>query len=149
MQTISTLSPLSHAVVEALLPLLRKVVNTTSAAMQARSLAICLAPSLFDGSRSAPQGDDATALERQHANATEVKILHCLLSDPTPKEIDDSQPLVFSEIIRAGAGPLKELLRSTRIKDINATLDDKWTLLHWSARLGAHHCAKLLWFHCT
>ena len=27
---------------------------------------------------------------------------------------------------------------------MTATLGDKWTLLHWSARLGAAHCAQLL-----
>lgn len=147
-QTLSTLPPLSQAVVAALLPLLRNVIRSAATAMQPRSLAICLAPSLFDGSRTSGQHDRGTQEERQQANAADIEILHCLLFDPAPKPaFDDTKPLVLSEVVRAGPGPLRELLRSGRLEDVNTTLEDKWTLLHWAARLGAQNCAKLLMEH--
>lgn len=147
-QILRTLPPLSQAMVAALLPVLRNVINSAGTAMQPRSLAICLAPSLFDGSRASAQQDSATQEDRQQTNAADIEILHCLLFDPAPKPaFDDTKPLVLSEVVRAGPGLLRELLRSGRIEDVNITLEDKWTLLHWAARLGAQNCAKLLMKH--
>lgn len=147
-RALRALPPLSQAVVEALLPFLRTVAKSAGVAMQPRSLAICLAPSLFDGSRAATQHDGGAQEDRRQSNAADIKILHYLMFDPTPTPaFDDSQPLVLSEVVRAGPSLLRQLLRSGRIADINAALEDKWTLLHWSARLGAHHCAKLLLEH--
>eukprot|EP01052_Picozoa_sp_SAG31_P041522 SAG31_NODE_6319_length_2067_cov_1.438516_1_plen_264_part_00 len=39
---------------------------------------------------------------------------------------------------------LADLLSKHPEADLCASLEDRWTLLHWAARLGAAHCASLL-----
>ena len=92
---LAELTPLVQAVMEALLPFLRGVVGPDTS-MNARTLAICLAPSLFDGERRAPPVGSHE--EQLRTNAADVKILQVLLEEPEPElAADDDTPLVLSD----------------------------------------------------
>ena len=146
---LAELPAMVQAVMEALLPFLRSVVGPDTS-MTAGTLAICLAPSLFDGGRlQSPRAAELSHEEQLQTNAAEVKILQVLLEEPELDElaVDDDTPLILSEVVRGGPERLRNLLHAGRIGDVNGALEDKWTLLHWSARLGAQHCASLLLAH--
>ena len=112
------------------------------------------------------ENDRETAGTCALAQAVDVRIVQVLLYKvPAPArlapepELDDAEhcivdllepepePLVPSETVRAGPAELLRHLQTGRIADVNAAPQDKWTLLHWAARLGAQHCASLLLEH--
>ena len=150
-QAVGELAAPEQALLGALLPFLRGVVGMPETGMTAYTLAICLGPTLFDGCRDPGAAQDLAALQ---TNATEVRVLQLLLEHdssagegippPAASAADEEVPLVLGDVIRGGPALLRELLRCGRIPDVNDAPEDRWTLLHWAARLGAHHCALLL-----